>query len=50
MDGLEVTECTRCPELVDSRTQIVNGTGPADADLMFVGEGPGKQEDQHSVL
>ena len=46
MDGLEVTECTRCPELVDSRTQIVNGTGPADADLMFVGEGPGKQEDQ----
>jgi DNA polymerase len=46
MDGLEVTECTRCPELVDSRSQIVNGTGPADADLMFVGEGPGEQEDQ----
>src|SRR6056297_1953294 len=46
MDGLEVTECTRCPELVDSRSQIVNGTGPADADLLFVGEGPGQQEDQ----
>ncbi|WP_137284360.1 uracil-DNA glycosylase [Halorussus salinisoli] len=46
MDGLEVTECTRCPALVDSRSQIVNGTGPADADLMFVGEGPGEQEDQ----
>jgi DNA polymerase len=46
MDGLEVTECTRCPELVDSRSQIVNGTGPADADLLFVGEGPGEQEDQ----
>jgi DNA polymerase len=46
MDGLEVTECTRCPELVDSRTRIVNGTGPADADLVFVGEGPGQQEDQ----
>jgi DNA polymerase len=46
MDGLEVTECTRCHELVDSRSQIVNGTGPADADLMFVGEGPGQQEDQ----
>ncbi|WP_115862501.1 uracil-DNA glycosylase [Halorussus litoreus] len=46
MDGLEVTECTRCPELVDSRTRIVNGTGPADADLLFVGEGPGQQEDQ----
>ena len=46
MDGLEVTDCTRCPALVDSRSQIVNGTGPADADLMFVGEGPGEQEDQ----
>ncbi|WP_128477077.1 uracil-DNA glycosylase [Halorussus pelagicus] len=46
MDGLEVTECTRCPALVDSRSQIVNGTGPADADLLFVGEGPGEQEDQ----
>ncbi|PSP55631.1 uracil-DNA glycosylase [Halobacteriales archaeon QS_1_67_19] len=46
MDGLEVTECTRCPELVESRSQIVNGTGPADAGIMFVGEGPGQQEDQ----
>ncbi|MFC4450796.1 uracil-DNA glycosylase [Halorussus aquaticus] len=46
MDGLEVTDCTRCPELVDSRSQIVNGTGPADADLLFVGEGPGAQEDE----
>ena len=46
MDGLEVIECTRCPELVDSRSQIVNGNGPDDADLLFVGEGPGEQEDQ----
>ncbi|WP_135829284.1 uracil-DNA glycosylase [Halorussus halobius] len=46
MDGLEVTECTRCPELVDSRSRIVDGTGPADADLLFVGEGPGQQEDE----
>ena len=46
MDGLEVTECTRCPELVESRTQIVNGAGPDDADIVFVGEGPGKQEDE----
>ncbi|UPW01508.1 uracil-DNA glycosylase [Halorussus gelatinilyticus] len=46
MDGLEVTDCTRCPELVDCRSRIVNGTGPADADLLFVGEGPGEQEDQ----
>ena len=46
MDGLCVTECTRCPNLVDSRSRIVNGTGPEDADLVFVGEGPGANEDE----
>ncbi|WP_435155496.1 uracil-DNA glycosylase [Haladaptatus sp. DFWS20] len=46
MEGLEVTECERCPALVDCRSQIVNGTGPADADLLFVGEGPGAREDE----
>lgn len=45
MEGLVVTACTRCPELVESRSQIVNGTGPDDADVVFVGEGPGAQED-----
>ncbi|WP_266078902.1 uracil-DNA glycosylase [Haladaptatus caseinilyticus] len=46
MEGLEVTECERCPALVDCRSQIVNGTGPEDADLLFVGEGPGANEDE----
>ncbi|WP_137289073.1 uracil-DNA glycosylase [Natronorubrum halophilum] len=45
MEDLCVTECTRCPALVDSRSRIVNGTGPEDADMVFVGEGPGAQED-----
>ncbi|MFA9416505.1 uracil-DNA glycosylase family protein [Natrinema sp. HArc-T2] len=45
MEDLHVTECTRCPALVDSRSQIVNGVGPEDADLLFVGEGPGANED-----
>jgi uracil-DNA glycosylase family 4 len=45
MDGLEVTACERCPELCESRSQIVNGDGPDDAELLFVGEGPGEQED-----
>ncbi|OIB58458.1 uracil-DNA glycosylase [Natrialba sp. SSL1] len=45
MEDLCVTECERCPALVDSRSQIVNGTGPEDADILFVGEGPGAQED-----
>lgn len=46
MDGLEVEACTRCPALVESRSRIVNGGGPANADLLFVGEGPGEQEDR----
>ncbi|OLZ40201.1 hypothetical protein A6E15_04035 [Natrinema saccharevitans] len=46
MEDCRVTECTRCPALVDSRSRIVNGTGPADADLLFVGEGPGANEDE----
>lgn len=46
MDGLCVTECTRCPELVEGRSQIVNGAGPDDADLVFLGEAPGANEDE----
>ncbi|MFC4988980.1 MULTISPECIES: uracil-DNA glycosylase [Saliphagus] len=46
MDGLTVPACERCPELVESRSRIVDGTGPDDADLLFVGEGPGQREDE----
>jgi DNA polymerase len=46
MDGLDVTGCTRCEDLVESRSRIANGTGPADADLLFVGEAPGAREDE----
>jgi uracil-DNA glycosylase family 4 len=46
MDGLTVSGCERCPDLVDSRSRIVDGTGPADADLLFVGEAPGANEDE----
>jgi DNA polymerase len=42
----DVTGCERCPALVESRSRIVNGVGPADADLLFVGEAPGQQEDE----
>lgn len=45
-DGVQVTDCQRCPDLVSCRSQIVNGTGPLSADLLFVGEAPGEQEDQ----
>ena len=38
--------CTRCPQLVESRHTVVFGAGNADADLMFVGEAPGANEDR----
>jgi uracil-DNA glycosylase len=40
----EVSRCERCP-LFRTRTRAVFGAGNADADLMFVGEAPGQQED-----
>jgi uracil-DNA glycosylase len=40
----EASGCLRCP-LHRGRTRVVFGNGHADADLMFVGEGPGQQED-----
>src|SRR5204862_629575 len=38
--------CALC-KLAGERTQVVFGVGRPDADLMFVGEGPGEQEDLH---
>jgi DNA polymerase len=40
----EVRACTRCP-LHESRTKVVFGNGNANAELMFVGEAPGREED-----
>lgn len=37
--------CTGCPHLVRSRKQVVFGVGNPEADLMFVGEAPGADED-----
>jgi DNA polymerase len=44
----EAKACTRCP-LYTTRTQVVFGSGNADADLMFVGEAPGFHEDQQGI-
>jgi uracil-DNA glycosylase len=41
-----VCVCTKCAHLVCSRTQTVFGVGNPDADLMFIGEAPGVDEDQ----
>jgi DNA polymerase len=37
-------DCTKCP-LAAGRTQVVFGVGDPDAELLFVGEGPGREED-----
>jgi uracil-DNA glycosylase family 4 len=44
----EVRVCTLC-ELAQSRTNAVPGTGPEDADVFFIGEGPGWHEDQQGL-
>ena len=41
--------CARCPQLAATRTTVVFGSGHADADLMFVGEAPGRHEDLQGV-
>lgn len=41
----EVAACSKCP-LYKGRTRAVFGTGSPDADLMFVGEAPGAEEDR----
>jgi len=40
----ECMTCSRC-ELCTTRHNVVFGVGPRDADVMFIGEGPGEQED-----
>lgn len=40
----EAAICTRC-QLASGRTQVVFGVGNAKADLMFIGEAPGRDED-----
>jgi uracil-DNA glycosylase family 4 len=41
--------CTKCPQLAATRQTVVFGSGNADADLMFVGEAPGANEDKQGV-
>ena len=42
----EVLACVKCPHLVSSRTQVVFGVGNPAAELLFVGEAPGADEDE----
>jgi len=44
----ELGDCTRC-KLHEQRNNLVFGDGNPDADLMFVGEGPGFDEDKQGI-
>jgi DNA polymerase len=44
----EVQACTKCP-LHETRAKAVFGAGNADAELMFVGEAPGAEEDRQGL-
>ena len=44
----DLGDCKRC-KLHSGRTKLVFGVGDPSADLMFVGEAPGKDEDQEGV-
>jgi uracil-DNA glycosylase len=44
----EASDCTKCP-LAETRTKVVFGSGNADADLMFIGEAPGAEEDRQGL-
>ena len=42
----EALACAKCEHLVSPRTQVVFGVGTVHAELMFVGEAPGQDEDR----
>jgi DNA polymerase len=44
-----MADCPKCPVLVRNRQKIVFGSGNPDADIMFVGEAPGRDEDIQGI-
>ena len=44
----ELENCTKC-RLCEKRTNIVIADGDPHADIMFIGEGPGREEDEQGV-
>lgn len=45
----DIGDCTRCVLHKQGRKQIVFGTGNPEADIMFIGEAPGADEDEQGV-
>ena len=45
----EALGCTKCKLATLGRTQVVFGAGDPSADLLFIGEGPGAEEDKQGL-
>ncbi len=45
----EYSSCTKCPALCQSRTQVVFGSGNPKAEVLFIGEAPGANEDKQGI-
>lgn len=45
----EYSACDKCEELCKNRTHIVFGSGKKDADVLFIGEAPGANEDKQGI-
>jgi uracil-DNA glycosylase len=45
----EARGCVRCPQLAQTRHTVVFGAGDGNAELMFVGEAPGRSEDEQGL-
>ncbi|HSI20324.1 MAG TPA: uracil-DNA glycosylase [Verrucomicrobiae bacterium] len=46
--ALQISSCTLC-RLCEGRTHAVPGTGNPHAEVVFIGEGPGKKEDEQGI-
>lgn len=45
----DITNANICPDLAKTATQLVIGDGNPDADIVFIGEAPGKSEDEQGL-
>ncbi len=45
----EYSTCTKCPALCQSRSQVVFGSGNPQAEVLFIGEAPGANEDKQGI-
>jgi DNA polymerase len=46
---LEIADSAICPELAAQATRLVMGSGNPGADIVFIGEAPGKKEDEKGL-